>query len=359
MKKMLMKRSFATIIICLVIAIMVFGVFCLANSDGTEYLFLADSYEKMDEYERDEQVLDFDDYFYAEDIVKLSFYSVIDYCAEDDEGRYYVVPYGEENYAIVYADNKYVPEFETAVEAMYEYLFDETETAPYPYFKQGNNARVAMYPLEDELIVYYGEMMVAFGVEDYMNYTEPYLFYYQPASEWDNPHIGFIIVGVVCVLIVVIGIIAGISTSSRFFKKMKQKGIAEEELEEDLETADNMGGNLFGEKYIVLSGTLDVFRADDFVWAFVFTQATRHKIYGIIPAGTTYNYYLRMFDKNGKFYQTGGSPREADAEKLAELVSTKYAPNIYVGHSEQIANLYSQNPTMFIENIKANRFNFS
>lgn len=359
MKKMLMKRSFATIILCVVAAILVFGIFCLSNSDGTEYLFLADSYEKMDEYERDEKVLEFSTYFYAEDLVKLSFYSVMDWCAEDDGGKYYVVPYGEENYAIIYVDSKYTYSFQQASDAMYEYLYDETETVPYPYFNEGDNARVVMYPLEDDLIAYYGEMMTAFGVENYMDYTEPYLFYYQPAEEWDNPQIGFIIVGIICVLIVIIGIIAGVSTSARFFKKMKNKGIIEEELEEDLETADNMHGNLFGDKYIVFSGTLDVFRAEDFVWAFVFTQTTKHKIYGIIPAGTTYSYSVRMFDKNGNFASTNAFTGQEAAERLADFISSKYAPNIYVGHTEQIAALYSQNPAMFIENIKSNRFDFS
>lgn len=357
MRKMLVKRSLAIIILCSVIAVIVFFAICFGQSDVSNYLFFAKSYEKMETYERDEKVLEFDEYFYSKDLVKLSFYSVLEWCAEDDEGRYYVVPYGDENYAIIYVDSKYVPEFEDAANAMYEYLSDETGTTPYPYFNKGKNARVAMYPLEDDIIGYYNEMMIAYGLGDYTDYIEPYLFYYQPASEWDNPHIAVIIAAVIGGIILAIGLIVGLSTPARFFKKMREKGIPEEELEEDLENADNILGNLFGDKYIVLSG-LDAFRAEDFVWAFVFTQTTRHKIYGIIPAGTTHSYSLRMFDKNGKFYESSGSAREADAERMAELVSTKYSPNIYVGHSEQIAALYSQNPAMFIENIRNMGLNF-
>lgn len=357
MRKMLVKRSLAIIILCSVIAVIVFLAVCFGQSDVSNYVFFAKSYEKMETHERDEKVLDFSSYFYSDDLVKLSFYSVLDWCAEDDEGKYYVVPYGEENYAIIYVSSEYVPEFEEAANAMYEYLFDETGTLPYPYFKQGKNARVAMYPLEDDLIAYYEEMMTAYGLGDYVDYIEPYLFYYQPPSEWDNPYIAVIIATVIGGIILIIGLVVGLSVPSRFFKKMKEKGIPEEELEEDLENADNINGNLFGEKYIVLSG-LDAFRAEEFVWAFVFTQTTKHKIYGIIPAGTTHSYSLRMFDKNGKFYESSGSAREADAERMAELVSTKYSPDIYVGHSEQIAALYSQNPAMFIENVRNMRLNF-
>ena len=357
MRKMLVKRSLAIIILCSVIAVITFLAICFGQSDVSNYLFFAKSYEKMETYEREEKVLDFNADFYSDDLVKLSFYSVLDWCAENDEGRYYVVPYGEENYAIIYVTSKYVYEFEEAVDAMYEYLMDETGSTAYPYFKQGVNARVAMYPLEDDLIAYYGEMMTAFGIENYMEYTEPYLFYYQPPSEWDNPHISLIIASVIGGIILIIGLVVGLSVPSRFFKKMKEKGIPEEELEEDLENADNINGNFFGEKYIVLSA-LDACRVEEFVWAFVCTQTTKHKIYGIIPAGTTHSYSLRMFDKNGKFYESSGSAREADAEKMAELVSTKYSPNIYVGHSEQIAALYSQNPAMFIENIRNMGLNF-
>ncbi|MBR6696429.1 MAG: hypothetical protein IKL70_08475 [Oscillospiraceae bacterium] len=357
MRKMLTKRSLAIIVLCSFIAVIVFLAICFGKSDVANYVFFAKSYEKMDTYERDEKVLDFDAYFYSDDLVKLPFYGVIDCCAEDDEGRYYVVPYGEETYAIIYVDSVYVPKFEDAADAMYEYRLDETGELPYPYFKEGENARVAMYPLEDDLVYYYEETMTANRLGDYKDYIEPYLFYYQPASEWGNPYVAVIIASVIGGIILVIGLVAGLSTPARFFKKMREKGIPEEELEEDLENADNILGNLFGEKYIVLSG-LDAFRAEDFVWAFVFTQTTRHKIYGIIPAGTTHSYSLRMFDKNGKFYESSGSAREADAERMAELVATKYSPNIYVGHSEQIAALYSQNPAMFIENIKANRLDF-
>ena len=116
MKKMIMKRSTNTITLGVVIALIIMALFFLMDNDSYHYIF-APSYENMSSEQRESKVLSYDDYFYAKDLVKLDFYSVIDWFAEDDDGRYYAVPYGEEEYAMVYVDNAYVPYFEEAADA--------------------------------------------------------------------------------------------------------------------------------------------------------------------------------------------------------------------------------------------------
>ncbi len=48
MRKMLVKRSLAIIILCSVIAVIVFLAVCFGQSDVSNYVFFAKSYEKME-----------------------------------------------------------------------------------------------------------------------------------------------------------------------------------------------------------------------------------------------------------------------------------------------------------------------
>ena len=146
---------------------------------------------------------------------------------------------------------------------------------------------------------------------------------------------------------------------TKFYKKLNASGISEEELGEDIENAINVADNIFGNRYIIFSGNMNVYKAEDFVWAFIFTQNTQHKVYGIIPAGTTTAYSVRMFDKNGNFASANCGAKLDTAKKVEEIIRSKYSPDIFVGHSDEVARIYSENPAMFIENIKGRNINLS
>lgn len=49
--------------------------------------------------------------------VKAEIYAVVDCYATDDEGRYYIIPVGEEEYMSMYVYDKYVDEFEAVADA--------------------------------------------------------------------------------------------------------------------------------------------------------------------------------------------------------------------------------------------------
>lgn len=358
MKKMIMKRSTNTITLGVVIALIIMALFFLMDNDSYHYIF-APSYENMSAEQRESKVLSYDDYFYAKDLVKLDFYSVIDWFAEDDDGRYYAVPYGEEEYAMVYVDNAYVPYFEEASDALYEYIYDESGTMSYPVFKKGRHARVAVYRADDELRGWYSEMFDTIGITDYKEHTDPYVFYYQPQQEWDNPYIKLAIFGSIAAVVLIVFLIKGLLMPTKFYKKLNASGISEEELGEDIENAINVADNIFGNRYIIFSGNMNVYKAEDFVWAFIFTQNTQHKVYGIIPAGTTTAYSVRMFDKNGNFASANCGAKLDTAKKVEEIIRSKYSPDIFVGHSDEVARIYSENPAMFIENIRGRNINLS
>lgn len=351
MKNALIKKSLLTVLIGVLVCAGFLAAAFLSDDDIRGYIFAPD-YETMSVEKAEKMVVD-GEYFYADDLVKLDMYYVLDYFANDSYGVYYFVPVKEKNYMAVYVANEFVPMFEEIYEATWY------TDGPMPDW-DGRNSRGGLYHLtEGEMQSFlhffegYEEYWFDEGVTDITPYIEPYLYCYTPTYNWydDGDKAYVIIISAIGIIAFILSVIVAFTYFPSFRKKLRREGYDFDDVDADISNAEKIGGGaLLGNRYLTIAGS-DIMRVNEIVWIFKYTHTTQHTLYGIIKTGKTIEYGAKIADANGKLMQIMTGASEEKAHELIDTIARRMTDG-YVGYNEGVAAQFTQNRQQFLESIR-------
>lgn len=342
MKKMFFKQGLVTIIIGVVFAIILPMVTC---TDIPEYLFFSKDITELSSEELDRYDMGNMDIYYADDLVKLDVSYILDYSASNDAGRYYIVPFGEEDYITVFVENKYLNKFQQIYDGTGEYLNGEIDE---PYWKPVKTTGV-LYPIEDDVMGYTIEWF------DYLGWYEngetaerivPYTLYYSDLSEWFDP------VVIMCYILaagfLIASLIVGFTYEARFWNSVKKRGLDKDSVKYDMDNAENYKKILVGNNYTVYVNGMKCIILENrrMLWAFLFTQTTTHKTYGI-KTGTTVSYSAKIICDDGFVFIVPFGTKPAEVEDFLSFLKMRF-PQIVVGYSEELRRLFETDRNAFL-----------
>ena len=268
---------------------------------------------------------------------------LLDYYGTDDEGYYCIAPAyredGQTSYMGFYVYNQYADQMEQIFDETYDSF--ENDTEPTTSLK----GRGYVYDMDWTEREYFTEWMEEAGADEETIENLCFkTFVMMPVSEalTGNTVIG-LLVGVL-LLLAGLALILDFLTGfyRRKFRKAIQEGsVAEEDLTYDMSTAKQYRKADVGRKYMILYGStpeLIVFR--DLIWAYAHLQSTTHKLYGIIPTGTTKSYSVRMVTRDGKNHILNVKNEEEGQEILKAIATAD--PGVIIGYSDDLEALKQQ-----------------
>lgn len=346
LQKKLGKTSRGIVILGFVGALVLFLLgFLMGSSDVIEYLssknITGGSYGDLRSSSMENSIN-----YYARDLVRLDVDLVLDYCATDDEGIYYLVPYAEK-YMIVYIPFERTAEFQQLYDNSLEYEKGDLELGDW----KPATVRGVVYPANDTVLQYANEMLVEYEyASDETAAAEliaPYTLFNSSLSDWTGVST-YILCGV-SVLVFLAAVFGAVSVKPSFNKKLKKKDIPFEEIEEDLEVSYDAPSGMMGQRYTLISpvniSNIGVVRNSEILWAFLYTQTTTHTSYGI-KTGTTYAYSVKLACKDGVIYAMPCGQKQADAKSYLDYIRANF-PMIVVGHTSERAALFASNRAEF------------
>lgn len=273
--------------------------------------------------------------------------AILDWVAEDDEGKYYLVPASENNYVFFYVYEEYDSRFQDIYDATWDYMVGDTDTIE-------ARSKLALGPIwkvdsDDELIDWTVEWFeyYEFFEDDAVSHIVPYVMVYVPvidlfgAQDWF-----FLIAGICCAVwfvCILIKYIAG--GGKRALKKyMQENGITPEQFDSDIENGLKFKSAVLTRREIILLGGYKAkcYRGKDIVWAYVQHTETTHRTYGI-KTGVSHSYSVMLNDRAGKKYQAVCKD-EDEARSLLQELSARF-PHVLIGAGELMnmaKNNYSQ-----------------
>lgn len=153
-----------------------------------------------------------------------------------------------------------------------------------------------------------------------------------------NAHPVYTIIGI---LILVVGVyfIVQIFTGGYkkdFEKSLETYGIQKEAMEQDMTYAKKIENVYLSTRYMLTTGmTSAIYPFSAIVWAYVLQTNTKHKVYGVIPAGTTVSYQIVFWDRNKCKISFNVKNNDVAHTILQEMNSR--APYIIYGFSDELA----------------------
>ena len=274
------------------------------------------------------------------------------YFAEDNYGRYYVTSTNDGEYFGFYVYKSDIEKADKISEDTFAYFQKKSNHLSEDYLSgKGYMRTMDAYEKKyfDEYFSYDGN-----GTSDYklihtvFYLTGPKNLLFSNGSDSVLIFIGFIliIIGIVCIGCFLFG-----GNKKAFRQCMQKYGILEEVLERDMENSFQLFDKAFyGKEHLVLvSGYGHVIPYDQMIWAYYKITNTNHKVYGVIPAGTTTSYQVIFYDRKGtQFPYT--VKNEFEATSILEKLHT-YAPYVLIGYSDEISRAVTGG--RFIELINA------
>ncbi|MCR5213847.1 MAG: hypothetical protein K6E10_05490 [Eubacterium sp.] len=262
------------------------------------------------------------------------------YFASDNHGRYYVANTNDGYYIGFYVDNKYndiADKISDQTYACYNgeadslsdlYIsgtgyIEEMEASEQRYFK-------SFFEYDDESIDNYQVRYLTFRVTSFGELL---------LDDHGHSDTFYIIIGILCIvggIFLIIKLFIG-GYMKDFNKSMETYNITNEMLDQDMVYARKFGPAYIGSNYLVMIGLKSyVLPITSLIWAYVLQTDTQHKLYGIIPTGTTTSYSVVMWDRNRKKIEFNINKKEEGHTLLEELQAR--APYILYGFSNDLAN---------------------
>ena len=261
------------------------------------------------------------------------------YYASDSDGRYYLTATADGKYMGFYVYNKDVETAESITDDTYSYLDGETKDFSQLYLT-GKGYIDEMDNTEKRYFKNYFEYDGA-SIEDYdVCYYTFRLTSFGNLLLKDNGHAHpvYMIIGI---LIMVVGVYFIVQIFTGGYKKDFEKslatyGIRKEAMEQDMTYARKFENVYLSTRYMFTTGmTSAVYPFSAIVWAYVLQTNTQHKIYGVIPAGTTVSYQIVFWDRNKRKISFNVKNDDVAHTILQEMNSR--APYIIYGFSDELA----------------------
>lgn len=287
---------------------------------------------------------------------------LLDYYASDDDGYYFITPVdtldGEGTYIGFYVCNKDAELASQISDETYAYLMDEGD---YPedylvgagkihemdsyearYFEEYFEESEASQDTIDNLCYYTLELTTRNNLIDATEVFGILIF------------LGTLIGGIVLIIRQSTG---GYLKSAK--ATMKMFNISMQDLEADMQMSTNIGRFYFGRKYMLVEDmTPKLVDYDKLVWAYTSIHKTVHKLYYIIPVGTTKTYSVVFVDRSHNRIEANTKSEEQGKQIIDNL--TRLAPHAIVGYSDELLRRYTADfagMCKYVDDRKYNQFN--
>ncbi len=334
MFKRMKKKTRIGMVITMLAALAAAVVLFLVNDETRDYLLTGDDINKL-------AIGDIEE----EKIVRGKLYAILGCYAEDEEGAYYVIPVGEEEYMGVYLNKRYEDQAWKMIEETVDYINGDREEMSADRI----STRGMIYRMDATERQYFHEWFTDtnFMTEaEVASYAVDYTYAVIPFSEWNNDRDIFFYIAIGIALIVAMiplfWMITGRDVSG-VKKAIQENGWNPEEIETDLMSGFDKKSVIMGRKYILSrSGwKWNLNRIRDIVWAYQYTHTTTYKAYGIIKTGTSVEYSVHFHLRDGK-KGVISAKNEAEAQEVLDFFA-RTQPHIILGYSEQLSAICQQN----------------
>lgn len=266
-------------------------------------------------------------------------YAILDWVAEDDEGKYYLVPASDNNYVLFYVYSDDDARFEKIYNATWEYMIDNTDTIE----AKSVMALGPVWEIDDELIEWTVDWFeyYEFFEDDAESHIVPYVMVYVPLVEWFSVGDWTLMIAMALCMIwflcVLVRLIAG-GGKGALKKYMQQNGITPEQMDSDIENGVKFQNALLTRRELVaVSGLKAVcYGGKDIVWAYVQHTETTHRTYGI-KTGVSHSYSVVLNDRQGKKHVIF-CKNEDEARNLLREFSARF-PHVLLGAGKEIMDI--------------------
>lgn len=289
---------------------------------------------------------------YEGKIVRGKLYAILGCYAEDNEGAYYVIPVGENEYMGVYLNKKYEDRAWEIIEDTVAYVNGERENVSSHRIPTGG----VIYSMSSEERQYFHEWFTDTGymtAQEADRYTVDYTYAVVPFQEWNSSYdlvFYYIVIGIclATALFCLFWMVTGREVAA-VKKAIRQNGWNKDEIEADVLSGFDKKNVIIGRKYMLQNSAWKwhLYPVRDVIWAYQYTHTTEHRLYGVIKTGTTVVYSVHFHLRNGK---NGGiqTKSEAEAQEILEFFA-KTQPHIILGYSEQLMAISRQNFNQLVQ----------
>lgn len=328
------------------IILMVIGVICLAVFDRNQIRF----------YTTDTDVFS----LCAEELETEGYYScdnnlLLDYYAMDEEGNYCITPIdrtdGTTSYMgfYVYYKDSSSSDLDRIMDETWEFL--NGGEVPSEYLSGKGYVYKMPYDERRYFKSWFEEAGAGQEVMDNLCFMT---FVLVPESEiWTT----WAILGLILFLVfflwglyMILSLPAGIYLK-KIKKTMQKFGISEEALVYDLQMGRELKRAIIGRRCIVLyGGTPRLILCDQLIWCYLYIQKTRHRLYGVIPVGTTTFYWIKLITRENKEELIEVKNEEEGHEILQAIFEA--APFVLMGYNDRLAQTRSSNFVQMIQMVE-------
>lgn len=283
---------------------------------------------------------------------------VLDWYAEGEDGKYYIVPILEEENSEYYTYmGLYLPE-------KYAELAERNMNGDADARITG---RGYVYTMDGEEAQYFAEYICE-ALED--EEIAAYLCYQTAVLESPAENLRYIFtqedgIGAAVTIVLLWGGAIGLLIAGSFrrykkkvFRVMEDNHISEEQVAADLDHGAMMEEKpsyrriaALGRKYMLvygLHGTLVPY--ENIVWAYQSVTRTRHRVYGVIPVGTSTTYAVRFILKD-KSKVEFACQKEQVAQDILHVLGNN-APWIILGYEDALNEVYNNNFSQMVAEVE-------
>lgn len=347
-KKMKRKTRIGMIVVMVIIFAIAFALFWF-NDETRDYLLTGDNINRISASE-----------LHNEKIVRGQLYAILGCYAEDDNGAYYVIPVGEDEYMGVYLEKKYEDRAWQIVQDTVDYVNGKREDiSSYRIPTSG-----MIYSMDSVERQYFHEWFTDTGymdAEDVSLYTVDYTYAVIPFDEWNNSNdiTCYVFTGIclAAALFLFFWIVTGRDVAG-VKKTIRQNNWNKDEIEADVLSGFDKKSVIVGRKYMLQYSGMKwhLHPIRDVIWAYQFTHTTEHRLYGVIKTGTTVAYSVQFYLRNGKMKAVSVKSEQEAQEILEFFVRTQ--PHIIVGYSDELKALCQRdfNQLIQLSNEKETRY---
>lgn len=340
MYKKLKKRNRIGMIIGIIVPLVIGIAIFWFNDETRDYLLTGDDINSLSGYE-----------VHDGDIVHGNLYAILGCYAEDEEGAYYIIPVGEDEYMGVFLEWKYEDRAVQILNDTVDYINGDREDLS-SYSIQTRGIVYAMGTVEQQ---YFHEWFTDSGYlsEDEISYyTIDYTYEVIPFHKWNlsSDITCYVLIGIclAIALFLFIWLVTG-QDIAQVKKTIQKNGWIPEEVETDILSGYEKRHVMIGRKYILRNSGMrwQLYSVRDVVWAYQSTHTTEHRLYGVIKTGTTVAYSVLMYLRNGK--QVGITIKSAgEAQEILEYFQ-RTQPHIILGYSDQLMAICRQNFNQLVQ----------
>ncbi len=273
--------------------------------------------------------------------------AILDYFGTDDEGYYYIIPYGEDQYIGMYVENSLHEKADVIAEETYDYLVGDRDTID-AYIQ----TRGTVYRMDEVCYEYFQDWFVETeylggnSLELIDKYTVDYLYVVESVGLFQLSN-NLILAGggsiIILVIMILVIIIMPVGSIKKVKKYIANNGLMLEAVESDYMNGLRLNGKyVFGRKYVFYPSwfKIRIVESSDVIWIYKHLQVTEHSVYGI-KTHTTSDHSVFVKLRSGKCIAIS-SKNDSHSDDIVMALNKLY-PCAFAGWSQELQTLCSKN----------------